>query len=210
MSKKSPLNEDVEAEAEIQPEENQQETAHVESIDQARAIKELEKVLKEKDAKIQQLESKLNDFDIKFHEARGFIKKMESEVEQIRSRAQRDLQKQIDQKISEFCLKVIPSVDLFDLSLESARGAKDFDSFLKGVEMIRAQLSQGLTELGLQKIATQGEAFDPHFHEAVMNEFTADSQLDGKVSRELKAGYKLGSQVVRPAQVAVYQFQEVN
>jgi len=50
-------------------------------------------------------------------------------------------------------------------------------------------------------IATVGQPFDPHIHEAVsMEEGDGDHEI---VSEELQSGYKLADQVIRPAMVRV-------
>jgi molecular chaperone GrpE len=58
-----------------------------------------------------------------------------------------------------------------------------------------------LQQLGVQKIKTVGESFNPHLHEAVSVE-----EGDGNheiVSDELQSGYTLGEEVLRPAMVRV-------
>jgi len=172
-------------------------------------VRELERANADKDNKIKELQSKLNDYDIKFIEARGFVKKLESEVEQIRQRSERDLQKNIESRVSSLMQSLLPVVDSFDLSLKSAEASKDnSESLMTGLKMIRIQMEDCLRNVGLERIKTIGENFDPNVHEALMSQQVSEPEKDGKVVMELKAGYKLGALVVRPAQVAVGQFSE--
>jgi len=163
---------------------------------------------KRQQERIRELESKLNDYDIKFIEARAFVKKMESEVEQIRSRAERDSQKVVDQKISKIFLELIPIADNFELSLKSIASSTALDpSFVQGIRMMYQIFTDSLKRAGLERIKTEGEPFDPNFHEALMST-TVDSQdKDGCVVQELKAGYAFAGQTLRPAQVSVGRFE---
>lgn len=78
---------------------------------------------------------------------------------------------------------------------------ESFDAFVKGVVAVAKQFEQILASLGVERIKTVGEEFDPELHEAISME-----EGDGKkeiVSVELQSGYKLGDQVIRHAMVRV-------
>jgi len=173
------------------------------------SIEKLQTEVQARDEKIKTLEAKISEFDRKFIEARAYVKKLESEVEQIRLRTERDAQKNIDQKVSDIASKLLPIVDSFELSLRAAKQSKsDFESFVKGNEMILVQIEEAFRSIGLERICTIDEKFDPSIHEALMNEIVDSADRDGVVIQELKAGYRLGAHVVRPAQVSVGQFNE--
>jgi hypothetical protein len=56
--------------------------------------------------------------------------------------------------------------------------------------------------MGIQPIATVGETFDPHFHEAVATE--ESNEFDpNTVSAELLRGYRIGNRVIRHSMVKV-------
>ena len=76
------------------------------------------------------------------------------------------------------------------------------NDYVKGVQGILKQFEDSLKNLGVERIKTVGEIFDPHFHEAVSFE-----EGQGKkeiVSEELQGGYKLGDEVIRHAIVKVH------
>jgi molecular chaperone GrpE len=64
-----------------------------------------------------------------------------------------------------------------------------------------AQFEKTLTDMGVERIKTVGEPFDPHLHDAVSVEEGDGGQET--VSEELQAGYKLGDDVIRHAMVRV-------
>jgi molecular chaperone GrpE len=179
----------------------------VESLSDHRELKEAQRELKIKDFELKEARAKLLDFETRFAEARGFVKKLESEVVDIRTRSERDAQKKVDAKVAEFAQRVLPIMDLLDLSLASVPQAQDsVASFIEGIRLIASQMQSALTEIGVIKINVVGETFDPHRHEAVMSEVVIDQNQDGVVTKELKAGYVLGDRVIRAAQVAVGTF----
>ena len=64
------------------------------------------------------------------------------------------------------------------------------------------QLFQILDQIGVEKIKTVGEEFNPELHEAVSMD---DSKPGSKevVTEELASGYRLGDEVIRHAMVRV-------
>ncbi len=92
--------------------------------------------------------------------------------------------------------------DALERSLAVGPGA-DAAAVLKGVQLVHLLMVQKLGELGLQRIPTVGEPFDPARHEAASVESVKDPAQDRRVVRELKPGFTLGERVVRPALVQV-------
>lgn len=71
----------------------------------------------------------------------------------------------------------------------------------KGIEQIVKQINETLGDLGVERIKTVGEVFDPHLHEAVHMD-DGDGTVE-VVCEELQPGYKLGDQIIRHAVVKV-------
>lgn len=91
--------------------------------------------------------------------------------------------------------QLLPVLDACDGAI--AHGAAE-------VEPIYAALLQTLEKQGLERVAPEGEAFDPTRHEAVMHEPADDDGDAGTVvSAVMRAGYVWKGQVVRPAMVKV-------
>jgi len=65
--------------------------------------------------------------------------------------------------------------------------------------LIYRKLRQLLENAGVKPIETEGQAFDPRFHEAVAH---VEGE-EGKVISEVQRGYKLHDRVLRPAMVVV-------
>jgi adenosylcobinamide kinase/adenosylcobinamide-phosphate guanylyltransferase len=64
-------------------------------------------------------------------------------------------------------------------------------------------LHQRIAALGAERIPTLGQPFDPHVAEAVDTVPVGDASQDGMVVQEIRAGYRVGARVLRPARVRV-------
>jgi molecular chaperone GrpE len=73
--------------------------------------------------------------------------------------------------------------------------------WVKGVKRILEQFEQNLNQMGVEKIKTVGEKFDPSLHEAIHME-EGDGEVE-VVCEELQPGYKIGDEVIRHAIVKV-------
>ncbi|HVW23113.1 MAG TPA: nucleotide exchange factor GrpE [Candidatus Saccharimonadales bacterium] len=96
---------------------------------------------------------------------------------------------------------LLPAIDNFERSLKHVPANLEGNDFVKGVQGVVKQFEKTLADLGVERIKTVGEPFDPRYHEAVsVEEGAGDHEV---VSEELQAGYKLGDDVIRHAMVKV-------
>ncbi|MDB5037186.1 MAG: nucleotide exchange factor GrpE [Bacteriovoracaceae bacterium] len=153
--------------------------------------------------RIKDLEGKVASYEAKISEVRDYVRKMENEIQEIRTRTERDLQKNSDKQAAEFFHDILPVVDNFERSLRAAIDKKESGAFIDGVRMIHQQLEDLFKKSGLKKIPTKGEIFNPVLHEALTTAPVDDENQDDRVLEEVKAGYKYKDTVVRPAQVIV-------
>lgn len=98
-------------------------------------------------------------------------------------------------------IDLLPVIDNFERALKHVpKDLKDND-YIKGVQAVVKQFEATLADMGVERIKTVGEPFDPALHEAVsMEEGKGDHEV---VSEELQSGYRLGNDVIRHAMVRV-------
>jgi molecular chaperone GrpE len=104
--------------------------------------------------------------------------------------------------------EILPALDNLERALKHApRLSKDdgncstISAWIEGIEKVSAHFYKALADLGVERIATVGQLFDPKYHEAVsMEEGEGSREL---VSEELQPGYKIGDDVIRHAMVKV-------
>ncbi len=94
-------------------------------------------------------------------------------------------------------------IDNLDRAIIHAPKSKDvaWEKWFSGLVGVRKQLEQALEKIGVERIQTVGEHFNPELHEAIsMEEGDGDTEV---VTEELQAGYKVGDEIIRHAMVKV-------
>ncbi|HET7528722.1 MAG TPA: nucleotide exchange factor GrpE [Candidatus Saccharimonadales bacterium] len=97
--------------------------------------------------------------------------------------------------------ELLPAVDNLERAFKHTPKELKGSDYVKGVQGVLKQFEQCFAQLGVKRIKTVGEVFDPRLHEAVHME-------DGEgtvevVCEELQPGYTLGDEVIRHAMVKV-------
>ncbi len=94
---------------------------------------------------------------------------------------------------------IVPSLEQINMAIEHAGD----DSVVKGFQMARDALMQGLVECGVTTIFPEiGDEFDPQLHEALMRQDSEDLETD-RIVMVMQSGFQLGDIVISPAKVAV-------
>lgn len=96
---------------------------------------------------------------------------------------------------------LLPVIDNLERSLKHVPKDLEKHDYVEGVQGVVKKFDECLKKLGVDKIKTVGEVFDPRFHEAVAME-DGDGTVE-VVSEELQSGYVLGDEVIRHAMVKV-------
>jgi molecular chaperone GrpE len=96
---------------------------------------------------------------------------------------------------------LLPVIDNFERALKHVPEDLKGNEYIKGVQGVVKQFETTLEDIGVTRIKTVGEVFDPVLHEAVsMEEGDGATEV---VSEELQAGYKLADEIIRHAMVRV-------
>jgi len=97
--------------------------------------------------------------------------------------------------------ELLPVIDNFERALKNTPKELENNDYIKGVAGVVKQFESILAKLGVQRIKTVGEVFNPNVHEAVSME-DGDGTTE-VVTEELQAGYVLQEEVLRHAMVRV-------
>lgn len=76
------------------------------------------------------------------------------------------------------------------------------EAYKKGVEMTFTQLREVFKKLGVEEINTEGEKFDPTYHNAVMH-IEDESYGESEIVEEFQKGFRIGEKVIRFSMVKV-------
>src|SRR6266545_4766564 len=101
-------------------------------------------------------------------------------------------------------INLLPVLDDFERAFSSLDSRLAGLSWFDGILLIYRKLRQLLENAGVTPIQTEGQTFDPRFHEAVAH---VEGE-EGKVISEVQRGYKLHDRVLRPAMVVVGKGRE--
>lgn len=102
--------------------------------------------------------------------------------------------------------EILPVYDHLKLAIEHHNG-ESTDGWLKGVEHVVKQFKDVLEKIGVEEIKVKDKKFDHNLMDAVGSEETEDESLDGKVAKQVKAGYRLNGKVIEAAKVIVYKLK---
>lgn len=134
-------------------------------------------------------------------------RRIKAEFENYKKRMLREQTTQIERASSGIVEQMLPVLDAFKLALIAGERARpengsDYQSLVRGVELVYGELIDVMRKEGLEEIEAEGKPFDPSEHEAVMEtgEF-ADGQP--YVAEVMRTGYRLRGRVLRPAMVKV-------
>ena len=126
-----------------------------------------------------------------------------AELDNVRKRAQRDIESANRYGLEKFAAELLPVRDSLELAVQSADQAQvDARSLKQGQEATLQLLVKALERLGLTPINPVGEPFDPTRHEAMLAQESATAE-PGSVLQVVQTGYELNGRVIRPARVIV-------
>ena len=129
------------------------------------------------------------------------------DFEAFKARAERERKETFQNQISNVALLMLPALDNLQRALDSAEhlpGEKSetFQQFYDGIALVSEQIDDILNKMGIKPIATIGEEFNPHFHEAVATD-ESDEFPPNTISGEILRGYVAGDRVIRHSLVKV-------
>lgn len=125
-----------------------------------------------------------------------------AEFDNFKKRTQKEREELYGTAVCDTIEKILPVKDNLERAVTAADAEEGGDGLKEGVKMILKQLDDVLSAMGVEKIKTVGEGFDPELHNAVMHEENADFG-ENTVSEELMSGFTCKGRVVRFAMVKV-------
>jgi molecular chaperone GrpE len=156
----------------------------------------------QKPTQIAALEAELEERDRRLREALTRERQAVAELDQVRSRLERDARKEIERARRDLVLSLLPVLDDLDRAIAAGQSGPG-DALLVGVELVRSHFLDRLRGLGVDRFDPTGEGFDPTRHEAVSTVPVAEPSRSGRVAATLRPGYAFGDETLRPAQVVV-------
>ena len=128
-----------------------------------------------------------------------------AEVENMRSKVLRDMDKTRKYALDNFVKELLPVADSLEHAMVAAREVGG--AMLEGLELTEKMLIEVLQKHGVMQVNPVGEKFDPELHEALTMQPTDEHEANTIMS-VVQKGYQLNGRVVRPARVIVAKAAE--
>jgi Molecular chaperone GrpE (heat shock protein) len=125
--------------------------------------------------------------------------RLAAEYDNFRKRSQKEKEAIWQEATAQTVVQLLPIYDNLARALQ--QGTEDAD-FLKGVEMTMGQMEKTFEKLGVAKIDSLGEVFDPERHNAVMH-IEDEAAGENTIVEVFEEGFMLGEKVIRFAMVKV-------
>lgn len=153
-------------------------------------------------ARINELETYVAEIDLR---EKDIQLRARAEVENIRRRAEQDVEKAHKFALEKFSKELLTVVDNLErglAALDKAVTDETTQALVDGVEMTHKEFISTLAKFGVEAVGAVGEAFNPDLHQAISMQ-PAEGIEANHISQVLQKGYTLQGRVIRPAMVMV-------
>lgn len=128
--------------------------------------------------------------------------RMQAEMENLRKRLIRDLEKSRKFALEGFMKDLLQVRDSLERGLEMSDDKASVESLKEGKELTLKMLTKVMSDHGLEIIDPALQEFDPEFHEAV-TVMPSEDYEENTVLEVLQKGFRLHDRLIRPATVVV-------
>lgn len=131
-----------------------------------------------KDQKINELQQLADENEEKYL-------RLYAEFENYKRRIQKENEINKTYQAQRVLTDILPAIDNIERALQIEGDDETFKSLQKGVQMVHESLINALKDNGLEVIKTEGEAFDPNIHQAIVQDDNPDFE-SGEITQELQ------------------------
>lgn len=165
------------------------------------------KVEKNENNEVPQLHRQIGKLENECRELQTSLHRRQTDFDNYRKRIEREREDSFTEQVGNLAKELLPVLDNLNRALDAATNlsgdqTKNFQHLFDGIVLVNQQLNEVLIEMGVEPIASVGEHFDPHFHDAVVAE-ESDAHSPHTVTAEFLRGYRIGEKIIRPAMVKV-------
>ncbi|MFG1174461.1 nucleotide exchange factor GrpE [Erwiniaceae bacterium CAU 1747] len=153
-----------------------------------------------RDERIAQLEAQLA-------ESQGGVRdaqlRAQAEIENIRRRAEMDVEKAHKFALEKFANELLPVIDSLERALEVAdKTNPELASMIEGIDLTMKSLLNAVGKFGVEVVGETNVPFNPEVHQA-MSMMESEDVAPNHVMMVMQRGYTLNGRLLRPAMVAV-------
>ncbi|MGQ9462322.1 MAG: nucleotide exchange factor GrpE [Candidatus Fervidibacter sp.] len=166
-----------------------------EAIEQEVTTEQLKAHIAELERQLAQAQMEANDYKERWI-------RVSADFQNFRKRVMQERIEAYNKGKEDAVLALLPVLDNMERALSSLTENADLKAFRQGMELIVRLFHDVLKRLDVEPIPSEGQKFDPHYHEA-FERVERDDIEDGTIVGVVEQGYKMGDKVIRPAKVRV-------
>lgn len=190
MSSKEQNMSNEQASQEMENGQEQHEQAQVDAAD----------VVDVRDERIAELEAQLQEAA---QRERDSVMRARAEADNIRRRAEQDVEKAHKFALEKFSNELLPVIDSLERALDLAdKSNPDLAAMIEGIELTLKSMLDAMRKFGVEQVGEVNVPFNPEVHQA-MTMMESDQHEPNQVMMVMQKGYTLNGRLIRPAMVAV-------
>ncbi len=135
-------------------------------------------------------------------EAKDQVLRVQAEMQNVRRRAEQDVEKAHKFAVEKFANEMLTVVDNLERGLAAAPEEEATKAIREGMEMTLSGLISSLERFKVEQVNPEGEPFNPELHQAMTMVENAEL-APNTVMAVMQKGYTLNGRLLRPAMVMV-------
>ena len=182
------------------PDEQVSPDIDMETEQQSEVLPETADVVDPRDEQIAVLQAKLDDLQ---QRERDSMLRAKAEMENVRRRAELDVEKAHKFALEKFAGELLPVIDNLERGLDTAdKSNSELTPLIEGIELTLKSLLDAVRKYGIEVVADTHVPFNPAVHQAMTMLESAEHEPN-QVMMVIQKGYTLNGRLLRPAMVAV-------
>lgn len=133
---------------------------------------------------------------------RDRLLRLQADFENFRKRTLREREATYRRANEDLMMELLSVLDHFEMGMKTCADHGVDQAVREGFRLVQEQLAGVLGRFGLEPVDAEGEVFDPGLHESIAAAPSGEQPRD-HVIHQVRRGYKLGDQLLRPAQVVL-------
>ncbi|MEO7673313.1 MAG: nucleotide exchange factor GrpE [Pyrinomonadaceae bacterium] len=160
------------------------------------------------------LKKKISAFEAERKDLLEKSQRRSRDFDAYKARTERERGFTFQKQLSNLATQMLPALDNLDRALKFASEMPEeqrdsIEQFFDGIFIVNQQVNEVLAGMGIMPIATVGQPFDPHYHEAVAIDEKGNFPPN-TISEELLRGFRIGDDVIRHSMVKVSKASQEN
>ena len=174
-----------------------------ENTDSGKKTKKTTSSRSKKKSKTEHLQAEVDELNIQLAEQKDKFLRLYAEFDNFKKRTIKEKFEFMNTAAQDTLAALLPVLDDFDRAKKNAEDKNSTEPFSEGVMLVYNKLYNTLQQKGLKPMETNGEAFNPEFHEAITEIPASTEDMKGKIIDTIEKGYLLKEKIIRYAKVVV-------